>query len=90
MVQNLGYLLRSGAPDAVDLMVPKNYGIMAVRLIEEGKTGLMVAVENGRYTTKPADISTKGKRRVNVETMYDARAYKPRIVNLLGEPMLWS
>ena len=88
MVQNLGYLLRSGAPDAVDLMVPKNFGTMAVRLIEEGTTGVMVAVEDGCYTTKPADISTKGKRRVNVDTMYDADAYRPRIAALRGEPML--
>ena len=88
MIQNLGYLLRSGAPDAVDLMVPKNYGTMAVRLIEENRTGLMVAVEDGRYTTKPADISTKGKRRVNVDTMYDTKAYRPRIAKLDGEPMI--
>lgn len=88
MVQNLGYLLRSGAPDAVDLLVPKNFGAMAVRLIEEGTTGVMVAVENGCYTTKPADISTKGKRRVNVDTMYDAESYRPRISALRGEPML--
>jgi 6-phosphofructokinase len=88
MIQNLGYLLRSGAPDAVDLMIPKNYGIMTVRLIEENKTGLMVAVEDGRYTTKPADISTKGKRRVDVENMYDADVYRPRIARLDGEPMI--
>ena len=61
---------------------------MAVRLIEEGVTGVMVAVENGCYTTKPADISTKGKRRVNVDTMYDREAYRPRIAALRGEPML--
>ena len=37
MVQNLGYLLRAGAPDAVDLLVPKNYGTMTVELIEQKK-----------------------------------------------------
>ena len=87
MNQKLGYLLRSGVPDAVDLMVPKNYGIMTVQLIEEGRTGLMVAVEDGRYTTKPADISTKGKRRVDVDAMYDIDAYRPRMAHLLGGPM---
>lgn len=87
MVQNLGYLLRAGAPDAVDLMVPKNYGTIAVRLIEEGKTGLMVAVQDGRYTTQPADISTKGERRVDVDAMYDVEAYRPKIANLDGTPM---
>lgn len=87
MVQNLAYLLRAGAPDAMDRMVPKNYGIMAVRLIDEGTTGLMVAVEDGCYTTKPADISTKGKRRVDVDAMYDREGYRPRIAALDGEPM---
>ncbi|MCB1480444.1 MAG: 6-phosphofructokinase [Rhodobiaceae bacterium] len=87
MVQNLGYLLRAGAPDAVDLMVPKNYGIMTVQLIEAGSTGLMVAVEDGCYTTKPADISMQGKRRVNVENMYDIGEYRPRSANLIGTPM---
>lgn len=87
MVQNLGYLLRAGAPDAVDLMVPKNYGTIAVRLIEEGKTGLMVAVQDGRYTTQPADISTKGERRVDVDAMYDIENYRPKIATLDGTPM---
>jgi 6-phosphofructokinase 1 len=87
MVQNLGYLLRAGAPDTVDLMVSKNYGTMTVRLIEEGSTGLMVAVRNGCYTTQPADISTKGERRVEVDGMYDVDAYRPKIAKLDGAPM---
>jgi len=87
MVQSLGYLLRSGAPDATDLLVPKNYGTLAVRLIEEGKTGVMVAVKDGKYVTQPADISTKGQRRVEVGAMYDPASYKPLIANLLGAPI---
>ncbi|MGI9384341.1 MAG: 6-phosphofructokinase [Methyloligellaceae bacterium] len=87
MVQNLAYLLRAGAPDAVDLMVPKNFGTMAVRLIEEGRTGLMMAIKDGRYTTQPADISTQGERRVDVDAMYDTQAYRPRIASLDGMPM---
>ena len=74
---------RRGRPHGAE-----NYGTLAVRLIEEGTTGVMVAVENGCYTTKPADISTKGKRRVDVDTMYDAESYRPRIAALRGEPML--
>ncbi len=87
MVQNLGYLLRAGAPDAVDLMVPKNFGTMTVRLIEDGSTGLMVAIREGCYTTQPADISTKGERRVDVDGMYDVDTYRPRIARLDGTPM---
>jgi len=87
MVQNLGYLLRAGAPDAVDLMVPKNFGAMTVQLIEQGSTGLMVAVQDGRYTTQPADISTRGECRVDIDCMYDADVYRPKIVGLIGSPM---
>ena len=87
MVQNLGYLLRAGAPDALDVMVPRNYGTMTVSLIEQGSTGLMVAVQNGCYTTQPADISTKGERRVDVDGMYDIDAYRPKIAKLDGVPM---
>jgi 6-phosphofructokinase len=87
MVQNLGYLLRAGAPDAVDLMVPKNFGAMTVQLIEEGSTGLMVAVQDGCYTTQPADISTRGERRVDVDSMYDIEAYRPKIAGFSGAPM---
>ncbi len=87
MVQNLRYLLRSGAPDAIDLLVPKNYGTMTVRLIEEGSTGLMVAIQDGCYTTQPVDISTKGLRRVDVDALYDVEAYRPRIARLDGAPI---
>ena len=88
MVQNLGYLLRAGAPDAVDLLVPKNFGTMTVELIEQKKTGLMVAIQNGLYVTQPADISVKGKRRVNVDRLYNQNVYRPKMNNLVGEPML--
>lgn len=87
MVQSLAYLLRAGAPDAVDQLVPRNYATMAVRCIEEGRTGLMMAVQDGRYTTAPADISTKGDRRVDVANMYDPEGYLPRIAGLEGMPM---
>ena len=87
MIQNLGYLLRSGAPDAVDLIVPKNYGIMAVQLIEEGKSGLMVAIKDGCYVTQPADIHTKGSHRVDLDGMYDAETYRPVISKVQGSPM---
>lgn len=88
MNQSLAYLLRAGAPDALDLLVPSNFGRMAVRCIEEGNTGVMVAIQDGKYTTVPADTSTKGKRRVNVDEMYDAQIYRPRIAKLKGMPML--
>ncbi|WP_419913753.1 6-phosphofructokinase [Hoeflea sp.] len=87
MVQNLGYLLRSGGPDAVDLIVGKNYGTMCVQLINEGKSGLMVGIRDGCYATQPADISTKGEHRVDVDGLYDIDQYRPKIARVEGIPM---
>lgn len=87
MNQKLGYLLRSGGPDAVDLIVGKNYGTMCVQLIEEGKAGLMMAIRDGCYTTQPADISTKGEHRVDVDNLYDISQYRPKIARVEGIPM---
>ena len=39
---NLGYLVRSGAPDAIDCIVPTAYGNLAVDLLLRGETGRMV------------------------------------------------
>lgn len=87
MNQNLAYLLRAGPPDALDLMVGRNFGTMAVQLIEEGKLGLMTAIQDGLYTTAPADISTHGTRKVDVDAFYDSKNYRPRIARVLGQPM---
>jgi len=88
MNQNLAYLLRAGAPDAVDLMVAKNFGSMAVRLIEEGRTGLMTVIKEGKYSTESASIHITGERRVEVNAMYDEENYRPSIKQLDGMPML--
>jgi 6-phosphofructokinase 1 len=87
MNQNLAYLLRAGMPDAMDLMVGRNFGTMTVQLLDEGKRGLMMSIEDGQYTTKPADISTKGRRLVDVDMLYDPEQYRARIKRVEGLPM---
>jgi 6-phosphofructokinase 1 len=87
ITQNLGYLMRSGAPDALDLMVANSYGTMVVQLLSEGKHGLMMAVTDGKYATVPSDTCTQGKRRVDVASFYDREAYRPRISRISGKPM---
>jgi 6-phosphofructokinase 1 len=74
-------------PDAMDLMVGRNFGTMTVQLLEDGKRGLMVGIEDGRYITQPADISTKGKRVVDVDMFYDPDQYRARIKRVEGLPM---
>jgi len=85
--QSLGYMMRAGAPDALDVMVAKSYGTMAVQLLEEGKSGLMMALRDGNYTTVPGDTCIKGERRVDIKAFYDTGTYRPRIARVEGLPM---
>ena len=85
--QQIGYLMRSGAPDALDLMVSLNFGTLAVELICRGESGRMCALREGRYTHVPLSETQQGVRRVNVEEMYDPREYRPKVRNLEGKPM---
>jgi ATP-dependent phosphofructokinase / diphosphate-dependent phosphofructokinase len=82
-LQPLSYLLRTGSPDGQDLLGATNFAILAVRLLKEGKFGRMTAYQQ-RYNLTDVDLQivTKGPHRVDVDQMYDAREYKPK-VNLI-------
>ena len=58
--QQVSYLMRSGAPDALDLMVAVNYANMAMTLIASGASGRMVALRDGTYTHIPMSTVTSG------------------------------
>jgi 6-phosphofructokinase len=85
--QRLSYLMRSGAPDALDLMVGANYANLAMQLIIEGASGRMVALRDGTYTHIPMSTVTSGVKRVDVDELYDADAYRPKVRHVLGKPM---
>ncbi len=84
---NLGYLVRSGPPDAVDAIVPTAYGNLAVDLILRGETGRMVALRDGRYDSVPIDTVVASKKVVDVERSYDTERYRPRYDGLAGLPL---
>lgn len=85
--QRLGYLMRSGAPDAMDLMVATNYAHLAMDLITKGESGRMVAIREGIYTHIPMSIVTSGLKRVDVDQLYDAEQYLPKVRNVMGKPL---
>ncbi|MFZ1977489.1 MAG: 6-phosphofructokinase [Bacteroidota bacterium] len=87
MFQQLGYLMRSGAPDALDRMVSTTYGYLAADLMLQKRSGRMVALRDGKYTTISAGMITEGKKRVDVEELYDIDKYRPKVAHLLGKPM---
>jgi len=87
MIQQLGYLMRGGAPDALDRMVATTYGYLAADLLIQRKSGRMVALRDGKYTTISASMITEGKKCVDVDELYDIEKYRPKVAHLLGKPM---
>jgi len=85
--QPLLYLMRSGSPDSLDLMVAFNYATMAVDLIRSKAFGKMAAVSGGRYQAVDLAVVSAGAKRVDVEQLYDSREYRPRIRGIQGKPM---
>lgn len=85
--QQVAYLMRSGPPDLMDLMVSMNYANMAMDLIEKGQFGRMVALQGGHYTHVAANTVSKAVRRVDVEELYDAKQYRPRVRSIDNKPM---
>ena len=85
--QQLSYLMRSGAPDSLDLMVSVNYANMAMSLILSKDYGRMMALRNGIYTNVPMSMITEGLKRVDVDELYDKDQYRPKVRNVDGKPM---
>ena len=90
MYQQLGYLMRSGAPNSLDRMVAMSFGHLAIQLIRRGEVGKMVALHGGKYATVPIDMIMAGKKRVDVPSFYDVVQYKPSIRDFMGVPMFLS
>jgi 6-phosphofructokinase 1 len=85
--QQVAYLMRSGSPDSLDLMVATNYAVIAADLALEGETGRMVSLRNGSYTTVPISATREGVKRVDVDELYDVAEYRPKVRHVLGKPM---
>ncbi|HEY3341303.1 MAG TPA: 6-phosphofructokinase [Anaerolineae bacterium] len=87
LYQQVSYLMRSGAPDSLDLMVGVNYANMAMLLIRRGASNRMVALRNGTYTSVPISTIMQGQKRVDVDELYDSENYLPKVRHVDGKPM---
>ena len=87
IVQQLAYLMRSGDPDALDRMVGFAFGGLAIRKIESGETGRMLALRDGNYCSVPIDTLLGGTKAVDVEMLYDPARYRPKLTHVEGMPM---
>jgi 6-phosphofructokinase 1 len=75
--QRLGYLVRSGDPDALDSIVPMAFGNIALDLILRGEFGRLVSVHNGRYDSVRIEVVTGTKKHVEVEKYYNVDRLRP-------------
>jgi len=85
--QQLAYLMRSGSPDSLDLMVAMNFAVMAADLTTTRRPGRMVALRNGIYTNVPVTVLKAGARKVDVDELYDVDQYRPKIWHMDAKPM---
>jgi 6-phosphofructokinase len=85
--QRLGYLARSGDPDAIDSIVPMAYGITALDLILAGQHGRLVSLTDGRYTHVPIEAVTATKKRVDVDRHYNVDRLRPQYRQFDGLPL---
>jgi 6-phosphofructokinase 1 len=85
--QELGYMMRCGAPDALDRMVAMNFGNLAMDMLLDGASGLMVALQEGKYTTVGLNSVIAGKKHVDVDRFYDRQTYRPHVTRVAQLPM---
>lgn len=85
--QRLGYLVRSGEPDALDSIVPMAFGNIALDLVLAGTSGQLVSIHNGSYNTVPITVVTGQKKVINVEKYYNVERLRPKYESFLRQPL---
>jgi 6-phosphofructokinase 1 len=84
--QRLGYLVRSGDPDALDSIVPMAFGNLALDLILKKQYGRLVSVHKGFYDSVPITSVTSEKKIVDVKKYYNTDRLRP-IYEFDGAPL---
>ncbi len=85
--QRLGYLVRCGAPDALDSIVPMAFGNLALDLILQRKLGRLVNVRNGVYDNVPIEVVTGRKKLVDVADHYNVDRMRPVYHSFSRQPV---
>jgi 6-phosphofructokinase 1 len=84
--QRLGYLVRSGDPDALDSIVPMAFGNLALQLILKKEYGRLVSIHRGFYDSVPIQTVTAEKKIVDVAKYYNSERLRP-IYEFEGAPL---
>ncbi len=64
----LGHLLRGGSPTTFDRLIALRFGSAAVRAIEEGRFGVMVALDPPKVKYVPLHLATKRMKSVPLDS----------------------
>ena len=84
--QRLGYLVRSGDPDALDSIVPMAFGNLALQLVLKKEYGRLVSIHRGVYDSVPITSVTSEKKVVDVKKYYNTERLRP-IYEFDGAPL---
>ena len=84
--QRLGYLVRSGDPDALDSIVPMAFGNLALDLVNKKEYGRLVSIHRGFYDSVPLASVTSEKKVVDVSKYYNTERLRP-IYKFDGAPL---
>jgi 6-phosphofructokinase 1 len=85
--QRLGYLVRCGAPDALDSVVPMAYGNIALDLVLGGTSGRLVNIHNGVYGSVPLEVINGPHKVVDIHKYYNADRLRPSYKTFDAKPL---
>jgi ATP-dependent phosphofructokinase / diphosphate-dependent phosphofructokinase len=85
--QRLGYLVRSGDPDALDSIVPMAFGNLALDLVLAKRYGRLVAIHEGHYEDVPLEALGGAKKVVEVGKYYNTDRLRPVYESFTGKPL---
>ena len=66
-VSVLGHMQRGGAPSCYDRVLASRMGVKAVEALLEGKTNLMVGIQDNKLTLTPINKAIKGHTKIDKE-----------------------
>ena len=64
----LGHLQRGGSPTTFDRLLALRFGAAAVRLVEEGTFGHMVALKSSQMTAVPIEEAISARRKIDLKS----------------------
>ncbi len=82
----IGHTMRVGTPNVFDRILGLRFGLKAAKCIEEGKFGVMVALDGDEIVTKSFEEALSAKKYVNLES--DLAELRELLVNVKYESKL--